>query len=276
LVFPLVVQPVHFFDPWKFKITQNDGYATDDAPDMKTRNRIVVALLLIAGLAGAARFFPIAAWISFVIEWVRGAGNIGLLVYFLFYTIGVVLFLPGSLLTLGAGFLYGPLLGTLLVSPASVAGATLAFLAGRFVARDWVMHRIASSPKFSAIDEGIGKRGFYIVFLIRLSPVFPFTLLNYALGLTRVKLRDYVLASFLGMLPGTFLYVYFGSLITSVAQLLSGKRPVAGPWGEVLFFGGLAATVAVTWLITRVARRALDRALQSQRVTTPETEVAGR
>lgn len=243
---------------------------------MKSRARIAVALVLVAGLATAAHFFPVAAWISFVIEWVRGAGNVGLLVYFLFYAFGVVLFLPGSLLTLGAGFLYGPILGTALVSPASVAGAALAFLVGRFLARDWVQRRTSSSPKFAAIDEAIGKRGFYIVFLLRLSPVFPFTLLNYALGLTRVKLRDYVLASFLGMLPGTFLYVYFGSLITSVAQLLSGKRPAAGPWGEALFFGGLAATVAVTWLITRVARQALDRALQSQSVATPETEVSGR
>ena len=257
-------------------MAQVETCATNHTSDMKTRIRIIVALVLIAGLAAAAHFFPIAAWISIVIEWVRGAGNLGLLVYFLFYAFGVVLFLPGSLLTLGAGFLYGPLLGTLLVSPASVAGATLAFLVGRFVARDWVSRRIASSPKFAAIDEAIGKRGFYIVFLIRLSPVFPFTLLNYALGLTRVKLRDYVLASFLGMLPGTFLYVYFGSLITSVAQLLGGKRPAAGPWGEALFFGGLAATVGVTWLITRIARQALNRALQSQRVTTPETEVAGR
>jgi uncharacterized membrane protein YdjX (TVP38/TMEM64 family) len=267
---------VRFFDPLGNKIAQAEACATGQAPDMNTRTRIIIALLLIAGLAAAAHFFPIGAWISFVIEWVRGAGNIGLLVYFLFYAFGVVLFLPGSLLTLGAGFLYGPILGTLLVSPASVAGATLAFLVGRFVARDWVARRIAASPKFAAIDEAIGKRGFYIVFLIRLSPIFPFTLLNYALGLTRVKLRDYVLASFLGMLPGTFLYVYFGSLITSVAQLLEGKRPAAGPWGEVLFFGGLAATVAVTWLITRIARQALDRALQSQPVRISEAEITGR
>jgi uncharacterized membrane protein YdjX (TVP38/TMEM64 family) len=232
---------------------------------MKINPRIVIAVLAVAGLLLAAHFFPLAAWITGFIGWVRGAGSLGLLIYFLFYAVGVVLFFPGSVLTMGAGFIYGPIRGTLLVSPASVVGATLAFLVGRFLARGWVAQRIAAKPKFAAIDEAIGARGFYIVFLIRLSPVFPFTLLNYALGLTRVKLRDYVLASFIGMLPGTFLYVYLGSLITSAAQLLSGKRPEAGPWGEVLFIGGLLATVVVTWLITRVARRALDRALHNAR-----------
>jgi uncharacterized membrane protein YdjX (TVP38/TMEM64 family) len=238
---------------------------------MKKNARIFIALAAVAGVVAAAHFFPLSAWISGFLDWVHGAGSLGSLSYFLFYAFGVVLFLPGSLLTMGAGFIYGPIWGTVLVSPASVVGATLAFLVGRFVAREWVARRIASSPKFAAIDEAIGRRGFYIVFLIRLSPVFPFTLLNYALGLTRVKLRDYIVASFLGMIPGTFLYVYLGSLITSAAQLLSGKRPAAGVWGEVLFIAGLVATVIVTWVITRIARRALDRALQSQPANT-ETE----
>jgi uncharacterized membrane protein YdjX (TVP38/TMEM64 family) len=236
---------------------------------MKTKKRIFIALALVAAVIAAARIFPLAAWISEFIGWVRGAGSLGMLFYFLFYSVGVVVFFPGSLLTLGAGFLYGPFLGTLLVSPASVAGATMAFLVGRFVARDWVAHKIAASPKFAAVDEAIGTRGFYIVLLLRLSPVFPFTLLNYTLGLTRVKLRDYVLASFLGMLPGTFLYVYLGSLITNAAQLLSGQRPSGGAWGQAFFIFGLVATAVVTWLITRIARRALDRALTSARVTEP-------
>ncbi|MGH9770934.1 MAG: TVP38/TMEM64 family protein [Candidatus Acidiferrales bacterium] len=228
---------------------------------MKTKTRILIALALVAAVIAAARILPLVTWMSDVIGWVRGAGSLGLLFYFLFYALGVVAFLPGSLLTLGAGFLYGPFLGTLLVSPASVAGATMAFLVGRFVARDWVARKITANPKFAAVDEAIGTRGFYIVLLLRLSPVFPFTLLNYTLGLTRVKLRDYALASFIGMLPGTFLYVYLGSLITNAAQLLSGHQPSGGAWGQAFLIIGLIATVAVTWLITRIARRALDRVL---------------
>jgi len=232
---------------------------------MKPRTRILAALVLLAGIVIAARYFPLAVWVTQFIEWVHGARSTGVLIYFLFYALGVVLFLPGSLLTMGAGLIYGPLLGTLLVSPASVSGATLAFLVGRFVARDWVAQRIAANPKFAAVDEAIGDRGFYIVLLLRLSPVFPFVLLNYALGLTHVKLRDYVSASFIGMLPGTFLFVYLGSSITSAAQLLRGERPTAGPWGEALFVVGLVATAMVTWLITRIARRALNSALGKRR-----------
>ena len=126
-------------------------------------------------------------------------------------------------------------------------------------------------PRFAAIDEAIGESGFKIVFLLRLSPIFPFNLLNYALGVTRVRFRDYVIASLLGMLPGTFLYVYLGSLVTNASELLSGKRPEAGIWGQVLYWGGLAATLLVTVLITRIARKALDRALQRKEPAGPLT-----
>ena len=217
--------------------------------------------LMLAALAAALYLFPLSEWVLGLINWARSLGTTGLVIYFVFYSLGVVVLFPGSLLTLGAGFLYGPFRGTLLVSPASVLGATLAFLVGRFLARDWVAQRISANPKFTAIDEAIAARGFYIVLLLRLSPVFPFTLLNYSLGLTRVKLREYVIASFIGMLPGTFLYVYLGSLITNASQLLSGHPPPSGVWGQVIFLGGLVATLLVTWLITHVARRALDRAL---------------
>jgi len=229
------------------------------------KGRLWLFGLILVALGSALYLFPLGQWLLALINWARGSGTTGLVIYFVFYVLGVVAFFPGSLLTLGAGFLYGPFRGTLLVSPASVVGATLAFLVGRFLARDWIAQRIAANPKFAAVDEAIGGRGFYIVLLLRLSPVFPFTLLNYALGLTRVKLRDYVLASFIGMLPGTFLYVYLGSLLTNAAELISGKRPQSGPWGQVLFVAGLIATVIVTWLITRIARSALDRALANTR-----------
>lgn len=232
---------------------------------------VIVAAALLAGLL----LLPVNHWALLLVEWIRDAGAVGVVVYTLAYILATVLLLPGSILTLGAGFAYGPVWGTVLVSPVSVVAATLAFVLGRTVARNWVSRRMEKNPRFAAINKAIGESGFKIVFLLRLSPIFPFNVLNYALGLTRVRLRDYVIASFFGMLPGTFLYVYLGSLVTSASELLSGKRPSAGPWGQVLYWGGLAATLLVTVLITRIARRALNRALEHKQVGLPEASEAG-
>ena len=214
------------------------------------------AAVVVALAAGAAVFLPVGEWAAQLVEWVRGAGVAGVAVYAAVYVIATVLMLPGSILTAGAGLAYGPWWGILLVSPVSVAAATVAFLLGRTVARGWIARRSAADPTFRAVDAAIGRHGLKIVLLLRLSPVFPFNILNYALGLTRVRLRDYVLGSFVGMLPGTFLYIYFGSLVGDVAMLSTGAAP-AGTTRQVFSLVGLAATVAVTIYITRVARRAL-------------------
>lgn len=217
-------------------------------------------LLLAAGLGGlalAAYFLPIGRGMLTLVEWVQGAGPAGMAVYGLVYVLATVFLLPGSILTLGAGFAYGPLWGTALVSPVSVLAATIAFVLGRTVARGWVERRIAGYPRFAAVDAAVAQGGFKIVLLLRLSPVFPFNLLNYALGLTRISLGRYVLASFLGMLPGTFLYVYLGSLVTSASELLTAGQGAKNPWAQALYWGGLVATLAVTVLVTRIARRAL-------------------
>jgi len=194
-------------------------------------------------------------------EWARGAGPAGALLYALAYVVATVLFLPGSALTLGAGFAWGLAGGMAVVVPASVAGAVLAFLLGRTVLREPIARRVASDARFAAVDRAIGEEGFRLVLLLRLSPVVPFNLLNYALGLTRVRLRDYLLASVVGMFPGTLLYVYLGSLVTSAAELAAGRRPPAGLAGEVLFVVGLLATAAATLLVARAARRALEATL---------------
>lgn len=211
-------------------------------------------------LLEAALVLPVSQWAEQLVEWVRGAGATGVAVYAGVYITATVLMLPGSLLTVGAGLAYGPVLGTLLVSPVSVTAATLAFLLGRTVARDWVATRTGRDARFAAIDAAIGRHGFKIVALLRLSPVIPFNFLNYALGLTGVGLRDYVVGSFIGMLPGTLLYVYLGSLVTSLTALGSNRGP-AGTAQRTLYWAGLGATVVVTLFLTRIARRALDKAL---------------
>jgi uncharacterized membrane protein YdjX (TVP38/TMEM64 family) len=129
------------------------------------------------------------------------------------------------------------------------------------LARDWVGKKVSSKPRLAAVDEAIQGNSFQIVFLLRLSPLVPFALLNYFLGITATRARDYFLASAIGMLPGIFLYVYIGSLITDAAALSTGDTPDAGVWGRVLFWGGLVATLAVTILVSRLAKRKLDEKL---------------
>ena len=237
---------------------------------MRRHSRWILFAALAAGLVTAALMLPVNAWLLGLVEWVRAAGAAGVAAFAAVYVAATLLLLPGSALTAGAGFAYGPLWGTLLVSPVSVLAASLAFVLGRTVARGWVARRMAAAPRFAAVDQAIGESGLKIVLLLRLSPLFPFNLLNYGLGLTRVSFRDYVLGSFLGMLPGTALYVYLGSLVTSASELLSGRSSGPGAAGQALYWVGLGATMVVTVLVTRIARRALDRA-----ITTPASEPSG-
>lgn len=215
-----------------------------------------------AAIAGAAVLFialralNAPALLTRALEAIAGLGPLGPALFILLYAAATVAFLPGSILTLGAGAVFGVLWGTVYVSIASTTGATAAFLAGRYLARDWVEKKLAAFPKFRAIDAAVGTGGAKVVFLTRLSPAFPFNLLNYAFGLTRVRLRDYVLPSWAGMLPGTVMYVYLGSLAGDLATLGAGGRAKT-PAEWALYGIGLLATVGVTVYVTTLARNAL-------------------
>ncbi len=191
-----------------------------------------------------------------ILEWVESLGAVGTIAFIAVYILATIAFVPGLLLTLGAGLLFGAVWGSVYVFVASTAGAILAFWIGRYLLRDWVSKKIAGSTKFQAIDTAVARSGFKIVLLTRLSPAFPFNLLNYAYGVTGVSLRDYGLAS-IGMIPATILYVYIGSLAGSIASL--GTNPKSGDpqlqlAAQVL---GLVATIVVTVYITRLAQKAL-------------------
>jgi uncharacterized membrane protein YdjX (TVP38/TMEM64 family) len=229
---------------------------------MGRKGKLAAAAVAVLALAVAAALLPVGHWASAFVERVRQAGALGVALFGAIYLIAPLLLLPASVLTLGAGFLYGPLRGTLLISPLSVAAASIAFLLGRTLARGIVERRIAGDARFSAIDRAVGESGFRIVLLLRLSPVIPFNLLNYALGLTRVRFGTFLLASFIGMLPGTFLYVYLGSAATSAAQL---SQHTGGPASRAAFWVGIAATIAVVFVLTCIARRALGRALREEK-----------
>jgi uncharacterized membrane protein YdjX (TVP38/TMEM64 family) len=226
-----------------------------------SKTRALLIAVAVALLAAAGYYLPVAEWATSLADRARGTGGLGVAVFFAAYVVATVVLLPGSLLTLAAGFAYGPVWGLAIASPASVAGATCAFLLGRTVLRGWAARKVAASPRARAIDAAVEREGFKLVLLLRLSPLIPFNLLNYALSVTRVRLAAYVLASFIGMLPVTALYVYLGSLAPAAAELSTASRSGGGT-RTILYVVGLLATVAVVVIVTRTARRALDVQLE--------------
>jgi uncharacterized membrane protein YdjX (TVP38/TMEM64 family) len=222
-----------------------------------THTRAIIIVAAVAGLLAAAWWLPIASWTTRLAEQARGTGATGVAVFVVAYVLSTVALLPGSILTLAAGFVYGPVWGLAVASPASVAGATCAYLLGRTLLRDWAARKLGASARARAIDAAIEREGFKLVLLLRLSPLFPFNLLNYVLSLTRVRPGTYILASFIGMLPATAMYVYLGSLAPAAAGLSSASRG-GGATRTTLYVVGLLATVAVVAIGTRAARRALD------------------
>ncbi|MDH3285372.1 MAG: TVP38/TMEM64 family protein [Acidobacteriota bacterium] len=226
------------------------------------RLKLLLGVVTLAALAIAAIYLPTGEWLGAFLDFSRGLGVWGLVLFIPLYVVATVLFVPGLLLTLGAGFLFGLVKGTIVVSIGSTLGVAAAFLVGRYVARSRIESTLASRPKFRAIDAAVGREGFKIVLLTRLSPVFPFNLLNYAYGVTRVRFRDYFLASWIGMLPGTIMYVYFGTIAGSLAEIVAGKAGPS-PFQRYAILGvGLVIAVVVTVLVTRVARRALSDAIE--------------
>lgn len=231
--------------------------SSEPAPRAWPFARIVIGLAVVAGLFLLGR--SAGAEVPRFAEWVRGLGALGPIVFVLGYAIAVVGFVPGSVLTLAAGAIFGLGAGVAYVFVAAVLGSSAALLVSRYVARRAIETRLAGNERFAAIDRAIGEQGRRIVFLLRLSPAFPFSLLNYALGLTRVRLVD-TLAAAPGMLPGTLLYVYYGKLAGDAAALAGGAAPQRGPADWALLAVGLVATIAVTTIVTRIARRALAEA----------------
>src|SRR5438552_11231482 len=210
------------------------------------------------GILVAVKYFHVQDLLKEALDWIGKLGPLGAVIFVGTYIVATVLFVPGSVLTLGAGAVFGVALGSGYVSVGATLGATAAFLVGRYLARDAIARKIEKNEKFVTIDRAVADEGWKIVLLTRLSPVFPFTLLNYAFALTRVKLSHYVLASWLGMIPGTVMYVYLGSLVNIGA---GHRQRTTGEW--VLYGVGLLATVAVTVFVTRLAKQALAKKIGS-------------
>ena len=227
---------------------------------MKQHGRPILLAIMIVIMLVAIVLLPVTEWLALGIVWIEAHRTLAWIVYLAIYIIATVLVVPVSILTLAAGYLFGLPLGVVLASIGSVLGASGALLVGRFFVREWVAKRIADLPRFRALDQATRHEGFLIVFLTRLSPLFPFNLINYGLALTSVRVRDYFFATWLGMLPITILYTYVGSVAKNLTELTSGGLQNGG-FSRTLVLVGLAASVVLTVLITRKATQTLSQHL---------------
>jgi uncharacterized membrane protein YdjX (TVP38/TMEM64 family) len=245
-----------FTEPSHPVATRPEPTAVAQAPEtsssVRSRWKWVLFLAAAFGIVLAVKYLHIQEFLKAALDWIDKLGPLGPVIFVGLYVVATVFFVPGSVLTLGAGAVFGVVLGSVYVSISATLGATAAFLVGRYLARNAVARKVEKNETFATIDRAVADEGWKIVMLTRLSPLFPFTLLNYAFGLTRVKLSHYVLASWLGMIPGTVMYVYLGSLVNVG---VGHRQRTTGEW--ILYGVGLLATVAVTVFVTRLARRAL-------------------
>jgi uncharacterized membrane protein YdjX (TVP38/TMEM64 family) len=223
-----------------------------------TKLRIFLVLAILVVLGVALTFPHLKGWLTAVVEWTAGLGAWGAILFVVLFTVATVFLMPASVMCVGAGAVFGLVKGTALVLAGSVLGATAAFLVGRYFARDWVKAKVAHHPHFAAIDAAVAREGWKIVLLARLCPIFPFILLNYALGLTSVRLGHYVFASAIGMVLPMTVLVYLGSL----ANAATTEKTTPAKWA--LYGVGLVAIVVTTIYLTRLARRALNEKLPDQ------------
>ena len=216
---------------------------------MKSKvKRLIVLVMLLGAIVVAARYRD-QFNVEVLQQWIESGGAAAPLLFMLLYAVATVLFLPGSVLTLAGGAIFGPLWGTLYSLSGATLGATLAFLASRYLASSWVESKVGG--KLARLKRGVEEEGWRFVAFVRLVPLFPFNVLNYALGLTRINLLHYVLASYLFMLPGAFAYTYLG---------YAGREAFAGGQGLIqkvlLALALLALVMFLPRLINRLRRGA--------------------
>ncbi len=230
----------------------------------------LILLCALPALFVLAAFAPVQQWLAPATGWIHAHDRIAGVAFVGGYALSAVLVVPSAILTLAAGFVFGVREGVVLVSIGSVFGSAAAFLVARFCAREWLNRRIGHLPRFRALDTATRQDGFFIVFLTRLSPLLPFNLLNYCLGLTGVRFRDFVLGTWVGMLPVIAFYVYLGSLAKDTVAL-SGRLD-QGLTGPALLASGFVATAALTVFVARRANRVLAEHLAAEVAEAPGPE----
>ena len=217
--------------------------------EKSSRNRIALVAVALVALVAAGFLLPVGDWVKGLEGWIGDLGALGVVAFAALYVLATITLIPASAFTLLAGIAYGPWGFPLVIGSATV-GACLAFLIGRHVARDRVASHVEGNDKFEAVGKAVAEEGWKVVGLLRLSPVFPFGLQNYFFGITEVGFAPYALATFVGIMPGTALYVYLGSI---------GKAGGGGAVQWAFLIAGLIATAVVVWLVTRRARAVLEK-----------------
>lgn len=205
--------------------------------------RFLISVLLVAGIALAIIYRDLFD-VSMLETWVKDAGVAGPIVFMLIYIVGTVFFLPGSVLTLAGGALFGPVMGTFYNLTAATIGAIISFIAARYLAHDWVEKK--TGGRLKSLKQGVEGEGWKFVAFVRLVPLFPFNLLNYALGLTKIKLSHYSIATYICMLPGAIAYTYIGYV---------GREALAGDEAVIQkVMIGIALLAIVSFLPSLIAK----------------------
>lgn len=223
---------------------------------MKRFGKWIVVGVIVITLSVLSALLPVKEWVREFVAWVQQLGPAGVIVFIVAYALATVFFLPGWIFTVSAGLIYGIVGGTLVALAGAIIGASLAFLVARYLLRQNIEELTRKNPRFGAIDEAIGKNGWKIVGLLRLSPLIPFNLSNYFYGITSISFAAYVAVSAIGMIPGTLMYAYLGAI--GQAGISGGASPHS-KWQYVLLAIGLIATIAVTILVSRIAKNALKK-----------------
>ncbi len=221
------------------------------SPGTSTWQKVLRAALIALAIAAfllALRWINNAGLLKRALDWIRELGPYGPAAFVVIYVAAVIFFIPASILTVGAGFIFGLAWGSVYVLLAATIAGNLTFLIARHVAREWIAHKLQTHPKFKALDDAVARDGWKIVALVRLAPVFPFAITSYGFGLTRLQLWEYFLANF-AMIPGTMMYVYFGNVARDLTD-----RIATPPW---IKWSIGALTVAVVLYVTQYAKRAL-------------------
>ena len=224
------------------------------------KKKLLLILLFFVSIVVVTSFDIKTLWETSLL-WVEKLGFWGYLLFFFIYNLGTLFFVPGSVLTVKGGCLYGLFLGTIIVLISAIIGAIVTFLLGRYYCRDWVNSQLEKYPTLKKIDKVVAKEGWKIVFLTRLCPLFPFNLLNYFFGITQVTLKDYIIGS-LGIFPGTVMYVYIGSLARDLATFDASHyhtNPEAQSVMWVIHLVGLIATIAITIYTVEIAKKTINQ-----------------
>jgi uncharacterized membrane protein YdjX (TVP38/TMEM64 family) len=222
--------------------------------------RVFLVAAIFALAATGLWIFTPTGWIESALNFVRSLGAEGTIAYVLVFVIATIMLVPSTPFVLAAGFLYGVVTGTIVVVVASILSAVISFLMARYRLRSWIGERLQRYPRLLAFDDALEREGLKMVLLMRLQPVFlPFVYLNMALGLTKVRWRDFIVGSLLGMLPGQIAYVYGGSLIRSISELSLSDVSRTSATYTALTWIGLGALVGLVVVTGRIARQILTR-----------------